>query len=319
MKYCFIVNPAAGKSDGKAEFEGTINEICKKRGDDVTVLYTKKAGDACDYIPSFCEQNKGEDIRFFACGGDGTLCEAVNGVMRVPDRERVSLGVVPIGTGNDFVRSFENSEKFLDIEAQLDAIEANIDLIACNDIYAVNMVNIGFDCQVVVNMSDFKRKPFIPSKLAYICGLIVTLVKKPGTRFAISADGGESVDKSLLLATFANGSFCGGGFHSNPNASLCDGRINALFVNNISRTKFIGLVGSYKKGTHLDGSNADILSENKAHSYDFAFEQPVNISVDGEIIKVESLKLTCIPEAIKILVPKGASLKGMTEKAELTV
>ena len=309
MKYCFIVNPAAGKSKGKAELEDRIKKACENRGVDATVYYTKCVGDAGEYIASFCNEHKDENIRFFACGGDGTLCEAVNGLMRANANDRASLGVIPVGTGNDFVRNFENSTAFFDIDAQLDAELVDIDLISCNDTYVINMVNIGFDCQVVVKTSEFKRKAFVPSKLAYICGLIVTLIKKPGAKFNASSEKKQGEEKTLLLATFANGSFCGGGFHSNPNASLHDGKINALFVNDVSRTRFISLVGSYKKGTHLDGSNDDILSEETSQRYEIKFAEPTNVSVDGEIIKTDRLELACIPNAVKFLMPKGTSLK----------
>lgn len=314
MKYCFIINPAAGKSEGKAELENKIKKACAERGIDADVYYTEGVGDAGKYIVTYCTEHDGDDIRFFACGGDGTLCEAVNGLMRVPDREGLSLGVIPVGTGNDFVRNFDGSDAFFDIGAQLDAESIGIDLIDCNGTYVINMINIGFDCQVVVKTAELKRKSFIPSKLAYICGLVLTLIKKPGAYFGIESEGKSTEHKTLLLATFANGSFCGGGFHSNPNASLCDGKINALFVNNISRTKFMGLVGCYKSGTHLDGRHDDILYDEESHGYGVTFTEPTNVSVDGEIMKFDRLVLSCIPNAINFLVPRGASLEAEAKR-----
>lgn len=304
MKFCFIINPASGKKETKQGLEEKIRKAADGVCAEVEVHYTRKAGDATQIAFDFCEQNPDGELRIFACGGDGTLCEAVNGIMRVQDRERVSIGVVPVGTGNDLVRNFGGSEPFLNIDAQLAATPRKIDLIRCNDTYAVNMINIGFDCQVVVKMSQFKAH--VPSKLAYVCGLVVTLVKKPGVSLDAVADGGESESRELLLCTFANGQFCGGGFHSNPHAKLDDGRINALFVNNISRTRFIRLVGSYKAGTHLVPENGSILSESFASSYELDFAAPTNISVDGEILTVDSLKLRCEKQAISFLVPEGA-------------
>ncbi len=319
MKYCFIINPKAGKSDNKSELEQRIKNICAERGIDATVYYTEGVGDAVEYIPRFCGTNRGERINFYACGGDGTLCEAVNGIMRVADRSGLSLGVIPVGTGNDFVRNFEGSELFSDVEAQLDASCLDIDLIDCNGTYAINMVNIGFDCQVVVKTSEIKRKAFVPSKLAYICGLVCTLIKKPGARFDIASDGGKSEAKKLLLATFANGSFCGGGFKSNPNASLCGGTINALFVDDLPRLKFLRIVGSYKKGTHLDGSHSDILCEAFSEDCELSFDAPTSVSVDGEIISAEHLRLSCVNGALRFLVPRGAGLGRVSDTAEALV
>lgn len=307
MKYCFIINPASGKPETKTDLENKIKEASEVKGLDTTVMYTDKPGDAGDFIVSFAEENEGEDIRFYACGGDGTLCEAVNGVMRLADRSRVSLGVVPVGTGNDFVRSFECGELFHDIGAQMEAEDISIDLMKCNDSYAINMINIGFDCQVVVKTSIYKKKKFIPSKMAYICGLVATLIKKPGVNMTMSADGKEGEKRECLLTTFAKGNFCGGGFNSNPEASLVDGKINALIVKNVTRRRFVSLVGSYKKGTHLCEKNAHILHSEKASEYFMDFDTDTNVSIDGEIISAKRIHLSCVTSAIKFLVPSGAS------------
>lgn len=309
MKYCFIINPAAGKPASKQGLESSITNAFSTVADGVAVLYTQRAGNIGELIDSFCQENTGE-IRFFVCGGDGTLCEAVNGIMRLPDRERVSLGIVPVGTGNDFVRNFENKEAFLDMAAQLKAEPMSIDLIKCNDIYAANMINVGFDCQVVVKTSALKKKPYIPSCLAYICGLILTLIKKPSVKMEISVDGKNTEKRELLLSTFANGAYCGGGFNSNPNARVIGGEINSFLVKNISRMRFLSLVGSYKKGTHITEKNFSILCDSNAQRYEIRFDEPTDVSVDGEIIRAETLNIECERAALNFLVPYGAYCKS---------
>ena len=308
MKYCFIINPASGKAKNKAELEGKIREVCDAAGVEYTVVFTESVGDARLRMLDFYEAHKdsGEEIRFYACGGDGTLCEAVGGVMALSDAENVSLGVIPVGTGNDFVRNFAPKELFHDIGAQINGQTVKIDLIKCNDMYAVNMINIGFDCNVVVKTNQVKRKKFGPSKLAYICGLVMTLIKKPGVSMTLTADGNEE-RRELLLTTFANGCFCGGGFHSNPLAELCDGHIDTLFVNDITRRKFLSLVGQYKKGTHLCGKYDDMLCCMKNKEYDIRFDSPTPISVDGEIVTVDSIHMECVPAALGFIVPEGVS------------
>ncbi len=309
MKYCFIINPAAGKASTKEGLEQRILSAAEKKGIDATVVVTEMVGDTPKYIKKFAEEHVNEDINFYVCGGDGTLCEAVNAIMALPERERICLGVVPVGTGNDFVRNFAGKECFLDIDAQLEARPVPTDLLKCNDFYCINMINIGFDCQVVVKTAKFKRHRLIPSKLAYICGLVCTLVKKPGVKVNVKIDDGEERDMELLLTTFANGSYCGGGFYSNPRSTPYDGCVDALFVNDISRTKFVSMVGKYKKGTHLDGSCDALLSSRKAQSYKLRFECPTVISMDGEIITVEQVDIGCLPKALNILLPKGAEVR----------
>lgn len=306
MKYCFICNPMAGKEKNKEELVTRINSICTEKEVEYDILITSSVGDGRELVKKYYGENSDEEIAFFACGGDGTAGEVVNGIMSLPCRDKVSMGIIPVGTGNDFVRNFSGKENFLDISAQIDSMPVSVDVLKCNDMYALNMINIGFDCEVVCKMSEIKRKPFIPSKFAYIAGLIITLIKKPGVKMNISVDGGESEEKKLLLTTFANGCFCGGGFHSNPNADITGGKIDYMFIKNVSRTKFLTLVGSYKKGTHICEKNAKIIDNGSSDTCKIIFDKTTNVSVDGEVIGFDSIDLSLEKAALNFRIPLGS-------------
>ncbi|MBQ9783802.1 MAG: YegS/Rv2252/BmrU family lipid kinase [Clostridia bacterium] len=317
MKYCFILNPAAGKGEHTEALKQSIDSVCGERGVDYEVYRTACVGDATEYVKRRVAEDPSEQYAFYACGGDGTLCEVVCGAMRLPEDVQVSVGLIPSGTGNDFVRNFSERERFFDIEAQLDAEALPIDLIRCNGLYAINMINVGFDCEVVVKTARLKKKKLIPSKLAYVAGLVITLIRKPGVRMKLVTDGAEREDKPYLLNTYANGCFCGGGFHSNPNAELCDGKIDVLFVHNISRRKFISLVGDYKKGTHLQPKFGEILQNEKVDSVDLYFDDQTNVSVDGEVIQAKELHLSVLQGALRFLIPKGAAFLSAVKRVEV--
>lgn len=311
MKYCFILNPAAGKGQMAAKLNETLGALGR---DDVEIYFTKSIGDATDYIPRRVAEDPTGSYRFYACGGDGTLGEAVCGMMALPEGSDAALGLVPSGTGNDFVRNFLGGEHFFAVEDQIAAEEITIDLLRCNDRYAVNMVNIGFDCEVVCKTLDLKKNKFVPKKLTYVVGLLITLIRKPGVRAKAQ---GEDEAREYLLNTYANGCFCGGGFHSNPRADLTDGMIDALRVFPIGRLRFLSIVGAYKKGTHLDPKYAKILENKKLSSVDLSFEKATNISVDGEVISADELHLSVVKKALRFLVPVGASMRnGETTEAK---
>lgn len=309
MQYCFIINPASGKEKTKEGLESRIREAAAQKGIEANVYFTTCRGDAREFVKNY-SVDASDEVRFYACGGDGTLCECVSGLMDRENRDNVSVGVIPVGTGNDFVRGFDNKDNFFDVLAQLDANPMDIDVIKCNDDYAVNMINVGFDSHVVVKTAEMKKKKFIPSKFAYIAGLIVTLIKKPGVIMSRKADGCEEKKLELLLATFANGKYCGGGFYSNPHSKLDDGIINALFINDMSRIRFLSIVGKYKSGTHLDGTCDDIICESNAQHFEIELNCPTCVSVDGEIVIYEKLNLTSIHKAVRFLVPYGSSYLG---------
>ena len=309
MKYYFITNPAAGKKNSCELLSESIRNACEDKGVCYEIYETKCEKDATDYVKQVCESHVGENeaLRFYACGGDGTLGEVVSGTVGYPF---ASVGLIPKGTGNDFVRNFTNKELFFDISAQLEGESHSIDVLSCNDTYAINMINIGFDCEVVKKMVKIKHWPFAPSKLAYILGVVPTFIRKPGVKVRACVDGAPYREMSLLLLTVANGCYCGGGFHSNPEALITDGKINALFVNNIKRLRFVQLVSSYKKGTHIVPENASILSTADCTSLDLVFEGTQSLSIDGEIVDVDGkAHIEVIRGGINFVVPKGSEFK----------
>ena len=312
MKYCFILNPAAGRGKMAAELEEKIGALGRE---DVEIYFTQGIADATDYIPRRVAENPNESYRFYACGGDGTLGEAVSGMMKLPEGADAALGVIPSGTGNDFVRNFLGGEHFFNIEDQIAAEEQLIDVMRCNDRYAVNIVNIGFDCEVVCKTLDLKKNKLVPKSMTYTVGLVLTLIRKPGVR---AKRAGEEDFRDYLLNTYANGSFYGGGYHSNPRASLVDGKIDVLRVFPLGRLKFVSIVGAYKSGKHLDPKYAKILESEKVERVDLTFEKTTNISMDGEIVRADELHLSVVPKALRLLIPAGASMiqKEQAEAAE---
>lgn len=310
MKYCFILNPAAGKGRAVQAFRQAIEQTCREREVCFEIYLTAGVGDAREYVKRTLALSQNEAFRFYACGGDGTLCEVVNGLMASPGHERHALGILPSGTGNDFVRNFTNNEHFSDIGAQLSATEQEIDLLRCNDTYAINMINIGFDCEVVAQTAKLKKKAWIPQKCAYLAGLVSTFVKKPDLQATIGINGQEPQACRYLLTAYANGAFCGGGFHSNPKSSLNDGKIDALFVNPVSRLQFVSMVGAYQKGTHLAKKYEKILHNEKVDRIDLWFDRATNVSIDGEIVSVRDLHITPVARALRILIPDGSMMIG---------
>ena len=306
MKFCFIVNSKAGKGKNVDATVEAINAAAKKLGADCEIFMSESENGTREHIAKLVSEYDGE-LEFVACGGDGTLCRTILSVMDLPasERARVSVGVVPMGTGNDFASNFEDKKTFFDIEAQLDPTPYKIDLIKCNDVYSVNMINVGFDSHVVCQKEKIGRKKWVPKKFSYIFSLVITLVKKPWLRVDVSYDGGEKEHKELLLTTMANGAFCGGGFNSNPLASLVDGQIDFLTVKNVGRVKFLTLVGKYKSGTHLVPKFSHIVGNRKCRTADLYFDRETPVSVDGEIINYTELHLSVEKGAIKFMLPAG--------------
>jgi len=304
MKHVFVVNPLSGKGVLNREL---ISELDRMRLD---YYLTKRAGDGENYIRETCMANPSEKIRFYACGGDGTLHEAVNGIFGF---ENAEAACVPIGSGNDFIRNFGMpAENFKDIGRQLSGNAVNVDVIKYQGAaggpaarYAVNMFNIGFDCNVVIKTAEIKKYPFIKGPFAYFLSILIMLVKKEGADITIDFDDGASYRGRVLLTAIGNGAFCGGGLKGVPRADVSDGLIDVCIVKNVSRRVFISLFGKYPSGEYIEDKKAkDIVIYKKCKSLTVKNREPVwNLCVDGEIETAGEARFEIIPNAIRFSLP----------------
>ena len=318
MKHYFIINPSAGGGRFATGLYEKINEACNKLDVDFEIYITKAPGDATRFVKELCD-TADQPFRVYSCGGDGTNYEVISGAVGC---DKVEVGFIPSGTGNDFIRCFTESENFGNVEAQIKGRGAKIDVIKCNDQYVMNMMNTGFDCEAARRAATLKKKPLISSSMAYIMGVLHELVKKPTTGFKLSIDGGEYTEHSpLLLATFSNGRYCGGGFKSSPKARLNNGYIDVCLVKEISRLKFITLVGDYHSGEYLSKDKfKSIIEYFRAKKVSIDFGRPRNICIDGEILEVEKLEMSVLPAALSIIIPCGSDFaEDETESSSATV
>ena len=196
MKNYFFVNPAAGQGRGTEKLVERIEEISKRLGETSFIYHTKDIGDGEIKARETAAALNGEPARFYACGGDGTLNEIINGIIGFSN---VSAGCIPTGTGNDMIRNFPGAGDFSDIEAQLRGTLHRIDLIRYAGVisgvfkerYCANMFNIGFDCNVVELAGRLKKKPLISGSVAYLLAVAGMFIRKKG--IALKLTEGEEI------------------------------------------------------------------------------------------------------------------------------
>ena len=306
MIYHFIMNPKAGRHKKLGHLEDTIQKACQERKLSYHIYYTVCEGDATEYVSSMLRISPNERQRFICVGGDGTLNEIINAA---PENPNAEFGVIPSGTGNDFIKNFTNQHLFSDINAQIDGTPEKIDLIKCNDYYCINMINIGFDCAVVKEAVKLKRRKLVTPALSYILGVVVVLCRKFGTKMRIIYDDGEVIEKELTLTAIGNGKYCGGGFRSAPRADLRDGLFDVCAINKVSRLTFLSLVGSYKKGTFLENKRAmRVINHRQESHFRMEFDSPLPICIDGEIRGAKTADFSIIPRVLNFVIPKGSEI-----------
>ncbi len=301
MKYLFILNEQAGRVGVHEKLSAELDALCRARNLDYSLRTTASREESAEAVRTSCAAG---ETRVFACGGDGTFSGVVNAAMECPE---AAVGVIPIGTGNDFVRNFGDASPFLDPAAQLDGREVRLDLLRCNDRFCANMVNVGFDCEAAKQASLLRRKRFFGEKLSYISGVLLTLIRKPGVSLSAALDEEEAARHDLLLLAVANGAFCGGGFRSAPKSMLGDGKMDVCMVKNISRSRFLSLVKAYHDGTYLDLRIAKkFIGYRQGEKLSLRFPQVRNICIDGELTEADRLDVHVLPKALRFILPKGA-------------
>ena len=304
MKHVFIINPASGK--------GTIqkNLILELKSRSLDFYLTKSPGDGENYIREMCASAPDSIFRFYACGGDGMLNEIANGIYGFSNAEAACY---PCGSGNDFIRSFSvPAAYYRDIDRQLSGSSVAVDLIKYREAgetmscrYAVNMANIGFDCNVAAKMSDFKKYPFISGRAAYLLAVVTTLVKKEGALLSIAFDDEPAFESKVLFAAIGNGAYCGSGLMAIPYAETSDGLIDVCIVKDLSRRAIIALFKKYAKGTHVtDKRLAHLICYKKCNSLSVKIlNAQKRVGIDGDMKTAEEIIFEIVPSAIRFSLP----------------
>ena len=243
MKHIFIVNPAAGKSDRTAEYREMIDAAFAPRGLSYELLVSGAPGE-CRTLARQAAQS-GEEVRLYACGGDGTLNEVINGVVGY---DNAAVTHFPGGSGNDTIKIFDDPAAFTSIERLLDAEEARFDLIRCNDSYALNVLSIGFDARVGTDIARFKRLPLVSGKGAYILSIFSNMLHGLTADYTVTLDSGKVFSGRKTMICVCNGRWYGGGFNPVPEAEPDDGLLDVLVVEKVNLLQVATVVGHYQKG-----------------------------------------------------------------------
>ena len=246
MKHIFIINPTAGKSDSRQKIYDMADSLRQKHGLDVQCILTKKQGHATELARKLCES--GEELRFYACGGDGTVNEVANGIIGY---DNAAMSVIPVGTGNDFLKNFgDDAEKFRDAENLWDGPQFPMDAIDVNGRVALTIACSGIDARVARDVHKYSESPILDGKSSYIASLLVNfLFKGIGSHWTVELDG-ETIEDDFSLVSVCNGRYYGGGFMPVAEARMDDGVLNTLVVKKVSRGAFIKFVGPYSKGQY---------------------------------------------------------------------
>lgn len=314
-RHLFILNPAAGRKDLTEKLKKIIEHIGIT--DILDIFVTEFKGSAEIETKRYLEENKDDFTRVYACGGDGTVSEVANGIY-FSNNSNCALGIVPVGSGNDFVRSFDiPADKFRDIKSLTEGDLTEIDLLLARDgvgqeRISLNIISAGFDAAVAKGQQNFKKIPFVNGSMAYNMSLVKCLFTSTKNYFTVLADGerfGKAGNGPYLFAIAANGRYYGGGYKASPFSDLSDGLLDLIRIDTVSRPRFIQLVGKFRKGEYIH-EYKDIVNYTQCKKMQIISEKTVDLNLDGEIYPMKNPIVEIIPKALKLIMPKTEVVNG---------
>ncbi|MGN1345048.1 MAG: diacylglycerol/lipid kinase family protein [Traorella sp.] len=303
MKHIFIVNPNAGKSDQTKLIQKTVNQLFMDK--EIEGTYRIERTSSREETKAIARKyaQSGEKAILYACGGDGTLNDVLNGCMGY---DNIVLSHLPIGTGNDFIKYFGSQarEDFMNLKELMQGNIVDVDVMKVNDIYCINIANIGLDAMVAFNVDKFKRLPFIRGKDAYQLSIAYSFFTSISHSMKIVVDGIEEKENCFTIVACANAKYYGGNYCAAPLADIQDGKIEVILIPKVSRVTILKLIGLYQKGEHLDGKHDDVVHYRQAKKVQFISEEPLAVCIEGEKYLLQNPTIEIVDKKLKMLVPQ---------------
>lgn len=313
MKHIFIINPNAGKSDQTAYISKLVHQLFTNREIEGTYRIEKTTSrkDTIEIARKYGLMK--EKAVLYACGGDGTLNDVLNGCMNF---DNIILSHLPTGTGNDFIKYFGKNAKedFLNLKELMNGNVVDVDVMKVNDHYSINITNIGLDAMVAYNVDKFKKIPFINGKGAYQISIAYSFFTSIAHDMAIKVDGVLEKENCYSIVVCANAKYYGGNYKAAPFADVQDGLIDVILIPKLSRPKILQLLPIYEKGQHLDGECDAFVRYRKAKKVEFIADKPIALCLDGESVTLKNPTIEIADKKMKMLVPaKYTQLEQLVE------
>ena len=296
-KWVFIINPTAGNNFA-GEYVGKVKEMVQRYKIDAKIVFTERTGHATTITKEFVE--KGFKY-FIAVGGDGTFNEVARSLVHNMD---VVAGIIPAGTGNDFIQILGFPDRFKDTDWKIffEKNEKAMDSGSCNEEVFFNGMGLGFDAQVAAENYTVEKGVKKGGGDKYIWHILKTLLFFEEKKAVIQYNGTKE-ETVCFINTISIGRRFAGGFFLTPKAIADDGLLDVCMIKKLSLFQRIKILLQVPKGNHI--------YDNKVHYYQadklsLEFKEPVPFHVDGELFFDNKFDVRLSPASLRVIYnPQG--------------
>ena len=296
--YLAVINPAAGGGRCGKRFPAALERL-REAGVEVDTVETSGPGQASELVAAAWAEGR---RRFIAVGGDGTGYEVVNGLFPAATEaeEAPTLGFLPLGTGNSFLRDFTEEGAEHTIGALAEGARRSCDVIRLTHaegvLHYINLLSIGFVADVNgLRARRFKRW----GEFGYVLAVITAVAGLRARPYPMRVDGGELDDGEQVFASFNNSKFTGGKMMMAPHAETGDGAIAVVRVGAMGRASLLATFPKIFKGTHVEHP---AVTTAQAARVDLEIDEEIDVMVDGEALRVVPRTLEVLPSALRVVV-----------------
>lgn len=290
MKLFLILNPAAGKNKGEKAIEKAL-PLLESKGIQLEVQTSNYTGHSIQLAHEFNPANYDGIV---AVGGDGTLFEIINGLLKKHQNFDIPIGQIPVGTGNSFIKDLE-------IHTIEDAVEKiaggktrKVDVgffkYPEGEYYFINLLGTGFVSNVAHRAGKYKAL----GPLSYVIGVFEEVVQLQSVPLEMTIDG-KVYQRDYIFTEICNSTRTGGNMIMAPDAKIDDGLLDIILLNNISKFNLLKVFPQIFKGTHVNDSHAETF---KGRKIKIVTETPQRLTPDGEVFGTTPLEVSILPQKI---------------------
>ena len=297
MKHIFIINPVSGKGDG-AKSIPIIRAETKDLHLNAEIIVTEYAGHAQEIAASL---DPNEDQIVYACGGDGTINEILNGL-----KPGIRMGILPCGTGNDYYRMIDSRKLSFPemLHETLTGRYVEVDYGNCRNERFHNCTTMGLDARVNDLAIELYHKYPLPRFSVYGLAAVICALKPQPFELTLQTESGTVRQKAILTAIM-NGSSYGNGFIAAPDADLQDGLFDICIIEPVSLFTFLRFMPQYMKGKHTGLKQCKML---RASSIDIHVDRDIAMQSDGEGFHGNELHVCTADHKLPLIVPDASPL-----------
>ena len=288
MYWAFIVNPIAGTGFALKTMKNLENQL-RQRGIEYKIFLTERPGHATQIATELSGQEQVYAV--VAVGGDGTASEVAAGLSETGK----PMGIIPAGTGNDFIKTAGiPNDPLKAFEILLSRKPVDTDTGTINDQFFLNVCGTGFDVTVLDFAESLKDKH--RGLTPYLIGLLKAIHYYQSIQLKVTADG-KTEEGRYLVCSIANGRYIGGGIPICPKADPTDGKLDLVLIKHRSRWQ----IPFYLPGLMLSRDLKFKITKYRRVSRIMIEGENLRINIDGEIQPMKKAEFTVKPASLRLI------------------